>query len=143
VIASIRVVAYSLCYNSTNNKVYCVTPDDNTVTVIDGATNAVVATVDVGYWPHGLCYNSRDNKVYCANSVGGSISVIDGATDSVVATVPAEGSAWNLCYNPYNNKVYCGSGAPTITVIGGNRDTSLFLECWLPPKRCASFLNWL
>jgi YVTN family beta-propeller protein len=34
-----------LCYGSQENKVYCANEDDDNVTVIDGETNAVLATV--------------------------------------------------------------------------------------------------
>ncbi len=57
----------ALCYNPTNNKVYCANDGSDSVTVIDGATNSVIATVAVGDWPCALCYNPTDNKVYCAN----------------------------------------------------------------------------
>ena len=38
------------------------------MTVIDGATNSVLATVTAGARPYALCYNPQNNKVYCANS---------------------------------------------------------------------------
>ena len=39
------------------------------MTVIDGATDSVIATVDVGGGPGALCYNPQNNKVYCANEM--------------------------------------------------------------------------
>ncbi len=57
----------ALCYNPTNNKVYCANGDGDSVTVIDGATNSVIATVAAGESPYALCYNPTNNKVYCAN----------------------------------------------------------------------------
>ena len=58
---------YALCYNPTNNKVYCANDSSDNVTVIDGATDSVIATVTAGSDPCALCYNPTDNKVYCAN----------------------------------------------------------------------------
>ena len=57
----------ALCYNPTNNKVYCANSGSDNVTVIDGATNSVIATVTAGSSPRALCYNPTNNKVYCAN----------------------------------------------------------------------------
>ena len=37
------------------------------MTVIDGATDRVIATVTAGNYPRALCYNPTNNKVYCAN----------------------------------------------------------------------------
>ncbi len=56
-----------LVYNSTNNKVYSANRGNNTVTVIDGAPNSVLATIVVGSFPRALVYNPTNNKVYCAN----------------------------------------------------------------------------
>jgi hypothetical protein len=46
------------------------------VTVIDGATDSVVATVGVGTEPIALAWNPVQSRVYVANFVGSSISVL-------------------------------------------------------------------
>ena len=58
------------------------------VSVIDGGTNTVVATVPVGTWPDGVAVNPTTNRIYVANCDSNNVSVIDGATNTVVATVP-------------------------------------------------------
>jgi YVTN family beta-propeller protein len=112
-----------LCYNPTNNKVYCANCGSGSVTVIDGATDSVIATVSAGTHLYALCYNPTDNKVYCANRNNYSsddVIVIDCGTDSVIATVPAGTHPYALCYNPTNNKVYCANnGDSSVTVIDG------------------------
>ena len=64
-----------------DNKVYCANDGSDNVTVIDGATDSVIATVTAGASPSALCYNPQNNKVYCANYSGDSVTVIDGATE--------------------------------------------------------------
>lgn len=109
-----------LCYNATNNKVYCANLDGYTVTVIDGATDLVITTIPAGSWINALCYNPTNNKVYCANSDDDNVTVIDGATDSVIATVAVGSNPTALCYNPTYNKVYCPNfGSDNVTVIDG------------------------
>jgi len=111
---------YALCYNPTNNKVYCANYYGDSVTVIDGATNGVITTVAVGGNPNALCYNPTDNKVYCANFWSNNVTVIDGATNGVIATVAAGDSPWAFCHNPTNNKVYCANyNSNNVTVIDG------------------------
>ena len=64
----------------------CTVP--GTVTVIDGATNSIKATVNVGINPGPIVANSVTNRIYVANTCGGdstcqsrgTITVIDGAT---------------------------------------------------------------
>src|SRR5215467_16017685 len=66
-----------------------------TVSVIDTATNTVVATVPVGIDPRGVAITQDGTHAYVTNAVeSGAVSVIDSATNTVVATVP-------VGFNPY------------------------------------------
>jgi DNA-binding beta-propeller fold protein YncE len=47
------------------------------VSVINGQTNAVVATIPVGLRPGGVAVNGKLNRAYVANS-GGTVSVLAG-----------------------------------------------------------------
>ena len=106
----------SLCYNPASNKVYCANYDSRNVTVIDGGTNLVSATIVVGPGVVDICCNPRNNKIYLANGahapgwpfheIGDStVSVIDGAMDKVVATVRTHGRPMVLAYDSASNKV--------------------------------------
>ena len=61
----------------------------NSVSVINTATNAVVATVVVGTNPFGVAVTPDGTRAYVANtsSSSNSVSVINTATNTVVATV--------------------------------------------------------
>jgi len=67
---------------------------DNVVSVIDTATNKVVATVRVGNRPNGVAVTPDGKQVYVANFGNGTVSVIDTITKppSVVATVTVGGA---------------------------------------------------
>ena len=58
----------ALCYNPTNNKVYCANDNSHNVTVIDGATNAVLATVAAdqngGLLKTGWVYRGSEDGTY-------------------------------------------------------------------------------
>src|SRR5262249_54830060 len=60
---------------------------DNTVSVINTATNAVAATIPVGVGPEGVAATSDGNKIYVANSGNDNVSVIATATNAVTATI--------------------------------------------------------
>ena len=71
----------ALCYDPTNDKVYCAnggnySPYDSTVTVIDGGSDSVIATVGVGIGPSAFAWNPVQNRVYVANYRNSSISVL-------------------------------------------------------------------
>ncbi len=98
-----------LCYNPTDNKVYAANWGTDNVTVIDGATNTIVATIPTAAEPSYFCYNSQGNKVYCTHYTSGLVSVIDAGVDTVLVVIPAGPYASSICYNPTDNKVYCPS----------------------------------
>jgi YVTN family beta-propeller protein len=62
---------------------------DNTVSVIDPATNTVVGTpISVGTGPRGVAVTPNGAFAYVANFGSNDVSVISAATNTVVATVP-------------------------------------------------------
>ena len=67
---------------------YVANSDSNTVSVIDTATNKVVATVGVGVNPSGVAVTPDGTHAYVANNGSNNVSVIDTASNTVVATVP-------------------------------------------------------
>jgi len=54
--------------------VYTANMESDDVTVIDGATDSVIALVRAGDHPWSICYNPRDNKVYVANHFGKNVT---------------------------------------------------------------------
>lgn len=67
---------------------YVVNHGDATVTVVDTATNAVVATVAVGNQPLAAAVRPAGDRAYVTNQVpAGTVSVIETAINGVVATV--------------------------------------------------------
>ena len=64
--------------NPTTNRVYVCNQDDGTVSVLDGSTNTVLATVPVGTEPDGIAVNPTTNRVYVANFGDDTVSVIQG-----------------------------------------------------------------
>ena len=64
------------------------TSTNNTISVIDTATNTVIATVNVGTDPSGVAVTPDGKKVYVANQDSNNVSVIDTATNTVTASIP-------------------------------------------------------
>jgi YVTN family beta-propeller protein len=83
---------------------------NGTVSVIDTATNTVVATVTVGGFPAGVAVTPDGKLVYVANGRSpppiGSVSVIDTATNTVVATVPVGNAPEGVAVTPDGKHAY-------------------------------------
>ena len=62
--------------------------DDDTISVVDTATNTVTSTVPVGDDPEGVAVNPAGTRVYVTNESDNTVSVINTATNTVTATVP-------------------------------------------------------
>jgi len=48
----------------------------NNVTIIDGATNLVTATIAVGTSPHDTCYDTTTAQVYVTNTGSNTVTEI-------------------------------------------------------------------
>jgi YVTN family beta-propeller protein len=149
-----------IAVNPNTNKIYvtntsCSSPpcaSPGTVTVIDGATNAVTATVNVGVSPVGIAVNPATNKIYvsnycgndlmCQNQSAGTVTVIDANNSNNTTTIHTEFNPYGVAVNPVTNKIYvsnyCGNedeffdclNAGTVTVIDGatNQTTTVNVE---------------
>jgi YVTN family beta-propeller protein len=93
----------------------------NTVTVIDGATNTITATVAVGIGAVAIAVNRTTNKIYVVNAEDFTVTVIDGATNTVTDTLAAAGGQNGIAANPTTNRIYVSNGdfPAVITVIDG------------------------
>lgn len=101
-------------------KAYIVNRGGNSVTVVDGKTRAVIATIPTGTGPEGIAINPVTNRLYVANSTESSVTVIDGATDTVAATVKAGSYCQSLAVNPVTNRIYVANNSGhSVTVIDG------------------------
>lgn len=79
------------------------------VSVIDLATDAVVATVAVGENPMGVAVGPGGARIYIGNRASRTVSVIDGATNAVVATIPVPRNPVGIAVNAAGTRVYvCG-----------------------------------
>jgi YVTN family beta-propeller protein len=86
--------------------------------VIDGASNAVTATVAVGTSPIGVAVNATTNRIYVANYISNTVSVIDGASNAVTATVAVGTSPVGVAVNATANRIYvANTGSNTVSVI--------------------------
>jgi YVTN family beta-propeller protein len=103
------------------SKVYVTNRGTGTVSVIDTATNIVIATIPVGLNPIGVAVKPNGSKVYVATDDFNTrpiVSVIDTATNIVIATIAVGLSPNGVAVKPDGSKVYVASfDANTVSVI--------------------------
>src|SRR5215831_12659939 len=94
------------------------------VSVIEAATNTVIATIFLDRVNDGVAVTPDGRKVYVAANPSGhigrpaNVSVVDAATNAVIATVPVGFSPFGVAVTADGSKVYvASSGSNTVSVI--------------------------
>ncbi len=102
------------------------------VTVVDGASGSVVATITLagGAMPYGVAVNPAGTRAYVANFGGGTVSIIDTATNQEVSapiTVCAVPGCMpqGIAVNATGTRVYVANADGTISVIDGTTNRLL------------------
>ena len=81
---------------------------DNTVSVIDARSGAVVATVPVAAGPHGMAVSPDGKTVYVSGDGSSEVSVIDTASDHVTKTIAVGKSPHGLALTPDGRTLLVG-----------------------------------
>src|SRR5882724_3313455 len=71
--------------NPGNNRIYIANENSHILTVLDGATNTVSASVSAGTSPQAMVINPGTNKIY--ESSTGQVTVINGAANTVTTII--------------------------------------------------------
>jgi DNA-binding beta-propeller fold protein YncE len=111
VIASVPVgrEPLSLCYNPTNDRVYCPCKGD-TICGIDAATNRVASVVSHGHGATLACDPARNVLLVSADY---ALAVVDCSADTVLAEFESiEGTADLIAYDSMDDKIYMIYGYP-------------------------------
>lgn len=90
----------------------------NNISVIDTATNAVLATVPVGENPGGVAVSPDGGRIYVPNTNSNNVSVIDSITNTVTATIAVGTVPSGVTFNPAGSRAYvANSGTDNVSVI--------------------------
>jgi YVTN family beta-propeller protein len=73
--------------NQVTKKAYVLSYGDDTMSVIDGTSDAVTKTIRLGMHPQAIAVDEQSGRIYVANQREGSVTVVDGKTNSAVTKV--------------------------------------------------------
>ena len=123
-----------LQYNKKANRIYQNIKSNNTVQVIDPATNKVEAVwkTDPATGPHGLAIDSKNQRLFTAGK-NGKLVVIDMKSGKVVATVDIAAGVDQIAFDSSKGRVYCAC-AGKISVVQTTADSAVFLGDVPAPK---------
>lgn len=108
----------SIAVNSRTGRAYVVNADDGTVSVIDGDTDAVIATVPVGSHPYSIAVNSATGRTYITHTFSDQLTILDCATNAV-SNLRA-GSSDLIAIDAGRNIIYLmGYEGSTLAMVNG------------------------
>jgi YVTN family beta-propeller protein len=112
-----------IALDSVTNTIYTVNGDDNSVTVINGSTNATT-TVFVGSNPTAIAVNPVTNMIYAANNENYNVTSINGSTNGTTTiSVGSEPSA--IAVNPMTDMIFvANNGDNSVTIISGSTNAT-------------------
>ena len=125
-IATAEPIANGIAFDSKNDRMYvvnwngveCCTPDNSSVSVINTATNRLIANIPVGDKSYEIAFDSANDRMYVTNSADNTVSVISTANNSVIATVSVGDRPNPIAFDSENNRMYVGNQVDeTVSVI--------------------------
>lgn len=109
---SVSANSSTLFYNAQANKVLVLNPDDQNITVLDGAGDTVSTTISgLPTDPADITagYNLQEIYVAYSSSSAPQIVVIDATTSAVKTTMPVSYFPWMLYYDSVQHKLFCAN----------------------------------
>jgi YVTN family beta-propeller protein len=104
----------------TTNLIYVTNQLSNTVSVINGATNAVNPTISVGDLPIGVAVDPTTGFIYVTNSGSNTVSVINAVTNQGTATIGVGNSPFGVAVDQSTHRVYVANfTSQSVSVING------------------------
>ena len=102
-----------LALSADGSLLYAANPQDGTVTVVNTATRAILATIAASGSPTGMALSADGQALYVTNSADDLLSVISTVTNQLVRTVPLAGAPTTVAVGT--------DGRLWVTAQSGNR----------------------
>lgn len=102
---NVGMMAAELTFSSDGTKAYVANGDDDSVTIINTSTKAIITTIPVGDNPVGA-WTGSNGKMYVDNEDGQTISVIDVTTNSIDETITLGFMPGIASYNGPKNELW-------------------------------------
>lgn len=109
----------TIAVNPNTGRIYVADYFYNNLTVVDSATNAVVARVLLpANDNNGIAIDSKTNMIYVL--VEGGVAVVNGTTNTVVGELHLSFGPGSMAYDPSTKIIYGSPGAGNGTLVGAD-----------------------
>lgn len=108
----------SVAVNPRTNRLYVANSGSLNVTVVDGESRQVLATVPMSTRPQAVAVNQRSGRIYVTTAES-SVVVISGESNEVVATIPLASRPGGLAIDHRTDRVFVATSDPFLAVVDG------------------------
>ena len=118
----------AVAVDESSGKAYVPNFRSGDISVIDGATDEVVASVKVGPKPQAIAVDSSNHKVYVASMHDRAVTVVDGTSNAVLGTVKLQKPPFAIAVNSKSHVAVALGLDGDVMLIDGTRMTSSLLS---------------
>jgi YVTN family beta-propeller protein len=128
---------FGVAVNRNTNKVYVANYASATVTIFDGASGALLKTIDFAPLSFGqpsfAAVDETLNRAYVSLHAGGRLAVIDGATNNLLTTIEVGGGAFGVAVHPGLQRAWVSTrDTDSITAVDTNTNARIWAETLFP-----------
>jgi uncharacterized protein len=99
----------AIAVDASAGRVYVANYASHTVSVLDAATDAVLAEIEVAAHPQAIAVNPATHMVFALSTRANSVTVIDGVTNKVAADVSIANGPYAIAVDTANNQIFVES----------------------------------
>lgn len=119
--ATVGQIPCAIAVDSRAGRIYTANYADNSVSVLDAATNEVLANIGVAVHPQAIAANPATHMVFAVSTRTNSVTVIDGSTNKVITDVSVGGGPYAIAVDSANNQIFVESiDGDQLTQIDGS-----------------------
>jgi YVTN family beta-propeller protein len=111
-------IPQGMAVSPNGSQAYVTNVSNNTVSVVNTATNTTVASIPVGSNPFAIAVSPNGSTAYVTNMNSNTVSVINTATNTVTATIPVGTAPAGMAISPNGSTAYVTNlSSNTVSVI--------------------------
>jgi YVTN family beta-propeller protein len=98
-----------IAFDAKTGDLYVADTTNDTLSVIDPATQSIVSTIPTGAMPGQVLVDPANGYLYVSDQGASAVSVVNPANGSDFATIPVGDAPFAMAFDPANDRVYVGN----------------------------------
>ena len=114
----------TMAVDTATGAVYVTNAQESSVSVVNGTTNLVTASITVGGSPNGIVFDPSNGDFYIANYGGDSVNIVNAATNTVGTPIPVGTHPSAILFDSSSDQLFVANwGSGNVSVIDAATNT--------------------